>query len=97
MKKSLLKLTAVLRAAGTAFACLPVFTFAESGALPMLHTQGEKIFDENGGEVVLRGTNFGGWGIMEDWFCPYTNPAGEEGVYKTLVERFGQQKTLELF
>ena len=97
MKKSLLKLTAVLLAAVTAFACLPVFTFAESGALPMLHTQGEKIFDENGGEVVLRGTNFGGWGIMEDWFCPYTNPAGEEGVYKTLVERFGQQKTHELF
>ena len=97
MKKSLLRLTAVLLAAVTAFACLPVLTFAESGALPMLHTQGEKIFDENGGEVVLRGTNFGGWGIMEDWFCPYTNPAGEEGVYKALVERFGQQKTHELF
>ncbi|MBR3439716.1 MAG: cellulase family glycosylhydrolase [Clostridia bacterium] len=97
MKKSLVKLTAVLLTAVMTFTCLPVITFAESKTLPMLHTQGEKILDAQGNEIVLRGTNFGGWGIMEDWFCPYTNPAGEEGVYKTLVERFGQEKTHELF
>ncbi|MBQ6265567.1 MAG: cellulase family glycosylhydrolase [Clostridia bacterium] len=97
MKKFIKKPTAVILAAIMTFTCLPVFVFAQSKTLPLLHTQGEKIFDAQGSEVVLRGTNFGGWGIMEDWFCPYTNPAGEEGVYKTLVQRFGQEKTHELF
>ena len=97
MKKSVKRITAVIMAAIMAFTCLPVFVFAGSKTLPLLHTQGEKILDEQGNEIVLRGTNFGGWGIMEDWFCPYTNPAGEEGVYKTLVQRFGQEKTHELF
>ena len=97
MKKTIEKLTAVILAAVMALTCLPAFVFAESKTLPLLHTEGEKILDAQGNEVVLRGTNFGGWGIMEDWFCPYTNPAGEEGVYKTLVERFGQEKTHELF
>ena len=67
------------------------------GAGDMLRTEGEKIVNENGEEVVLRGTNFGGWGIMEDWFTPFTNPAGEEGMFQTLVSRFGLEKTHELF
>ena len=97
MKKTIKRTAAFLLAVIMAFTCLPAFVFAQSITLPLLHTEGEKIFDAQGNEVVLRGTNFGGWGIMEDWFCPYTNPAGEEGVYKTLVERFGQEKTHELF
>ena len=76
-------------------AALPVS--AAETALPMLHTEGERIVDANGETVTLRGTNFGGWGIMEDWFCPYTNPAGEEGVYLKLVERFGEEATHSLF
>ena len=38
--------------------------------LTFLKTQGEEIFNEAGERVMLHGTNFGGWGIMEDWFCP---------------------------
>ena len=45
-------------------------------ALSPLHTEGEKIMNAAGEEVALRGTNFGGRGIMEDWFCPFTDPAG---------------------
>lgn len=61
-----------------------------------LHTQGEKIVNASGDQVVLRGTNFGGWGIMEDWFCPFVSPSGEEEMYLTLVDRFGIEKTHEL-
>ncbi len=70
---------------------------SDQSNLPLLHTEGKKILDSSGKEVVLRGTNFGGWGIMEDWFCPYTNPAGEEQVYQTLVKRFGTETVHELF
>ncbi len=76
----------------------PAFAAADAaGSLPWLHTEGETIVDDTGSRIVLRGTNFGGWGIMEDWFCPFTEPSGEEGVYATLVSRFGQDKTHELF
>ena len=61
--------------------------------LAFLKTQDERIVNEAGETVMLRGTNFGGWGIMEDWFCPYTSPAGEETMFQTLVERFGLEKT----
>ena len=78
-------------------AALPAFAADGGRALPMLHTEGKKIVDASGSEIVLRGTNFGGWGIQEDWFCPYTNPAGVDPVYKTLESRFGSEKTFELF
>ena len=64
--------------------------------LPFLKTKGEQIIDEKGTPVILRGTNFGGWGIMEDWFCPYTSPSGEEEMFQTLVKRFGIEKTHKL-
>ena len=67
------------------------------GSLEWLHTEGEKILTAGGEQVVLRGTNFGGWGIMEDWFCPFSDPAGEDNAYEALVSRFGTEKTHELF
>ena len=93
MKTSLAVLLAVLLACSTATLCFA----AADETLPWLRTAGEKIVDESGKTVVLRGTNFGGWGIMEDWFCPFTDPAGEENVYETLVSRFGQDATHVLF
>ena len=65
--------------------------------LSMLRAEGEEIVNANGEKIVLRGTNFGGWGIMEDWFCPFTDPAGEDNAYLALVERFGVEQTHELF
>ena len=91
-KKIWTVLLAVLLACG---AC--TIALAAEDTLPWLHTEGEAIADANGRTVVLRGTNFGGWGIMEDWFCPFTDPAGEENMYETLVFRFGQERTHALF
>ena len=62
-------------------------------AMQFLHTEGESIRNERNEQIFLRGTNFGGWGIMEDWFCPYTSPAGEEIMFDARVERFGLDKT----
>ncbi len=95
--KALKKFTSLVIALVMILTAVPLFASAVSNELPALHTEGKKIIDSNGKEVILRGTNFGGWGIMEDWFCPYTNPAGEEQVYQTLVGRFGQQAVHELF
>ena len=74
---------------------IPAFSAVNDPAF--LHTEGEKIVNGRGETVVLRGTNFGGWGIMEDWFTPFTDPAGEEGMYQTLVSRFGTEQTHALF
>ena len=98
MKKQTRKILSVLLA--LLVLILPVSGLtagAQPAALPMLHTEGENIVDANGQTIVLRGTNFGGWGIMEDWFCPFTNPAGEELAYDVLVSRFGVEQTHKLF
>ena len=90
MKKTLsLLLSAVF--ALSAFAVLFGASFADDGRL--LHTEGENIVNGKGETVVLRGTNFGGWGIMEDWFTPFTDAAGEDNMYEALVSRFGVEKT----
>ncbi|MCR5484926.1 MAG: glycoside hydrolase family 5 protein [Clostridiales bacterium] len=96
MKKIFKKASAVFFAALIGLSCMLPAVCADS-SLPLLSTKGDKIVDQNGNEVILRGTNFGGWGILEDWFCPYTDPAGVENVYETLVSRFGVEKTHELF
>ncbi|MBR3094183.1 MAG: cellulase family glycosylhydrolase [Clostridia bacterium] len=98
MKTTMKKTLALLLALLCAVSCFAVLSAAESAFTPVadkdfLHTEGERIVNANGETVVLRGTNFGGWGIMEDWFCPYTSPAGEDVMFQTLVERFGTEKT----
>ena len=98
MKKTFKTLLSVFLSA--LILCLPLAALAANApdrGLTMLHTEGEHIYNANGEEVILRGTNFGGWGIMEDWFCPFTEPAGEELAYQALVSRFGQDATHELF
>ena len=90
---AILALSVLTAAAGAEEA--PAYTPIGSG--DQLHTEGEKICNAAGEEVILRGTNFGGWGIMEDWFCPFTNPAGEEECYQTLVSRFGADAARTLF
>lgn len=99
MKTTMKKTISVLLALVCALSCFAVASSAAQtepmivAPLPFLHTEGEQIVNESGETVVLRGTNFGGWGIMEDWFCPYTSPAGEEIMFQKLVERFGLEKT----
>ncbi len=49
-----------------------------------------------GEEVVLRGTNIGGWQVMEAWMCP-TTAADQRTAIAVLTERFGKEKADELF
>ncbi len=101
--KKIKTVLSVLLAALLALSALNVGALAEDAAYTpigdgdLLHTEGEAIYNENGEQVILRGTNFGGWGIMEDWFCPFEDPTGEEACYLKLVERFGQEAAHELF
>ena len=97
MKKAVKSLVSIIIATIMLTAFLPAFAADSENELSLLHTEGEKIIDSEGKEIVLRGTNFGGWGIMEDWFCPYTNPAGEDEVYLKLVKRFGIETVHDLF
>ena len=97
MKKAVKSIISIIIATIMLTAFLSAFASNSENELSLLHTEGEKIIDSEGKEIVLRGTNFGGWGIMEDWFCPYTNPAGEDEVYLKLVERFGIETVHDLF
>ena len=77
---------------------VPALADEAAPALSALHTEGERIVDENGTQVMLRGVNLGGWLIQEDWFCPADN--GEQGDHKTLetlISRFGVEKAYELY
>lgn len=98
MKPKWKKTISVLLALWCTLSCFTLLSAAVTAFEPVgdndfLHTEGERIVNESGETVVLRGTNFGGWGIMEDWFCPYTSPAGEDVMFETLTERFGLEKT----
>ncbi len=93
MKKLFALFLASLLAALSLIVCASGETASSAERLSYLSARDEQIVNEAGEPVLLRGTNFGGWGIMEDWFCPYTSPSGEEEMFLTLVERFGLEKT----
>lgn len=38
--------------------------------MSMLHTEGNKIVNEDGEQLTLRGTNLGGWLMQEGWMTP---------------------------
>lgn len=63
-----------------------------------LQTSGTKIVDSDGNEVILRGTNIGGWLVLEDWMCGITDTSGSSDRFSlsTLENRFGtdQARTL---
>lgn len=63
-----------------------------------LKADGKVLRNQGGkGEVVtLRGTNIGGWQLMEAWMCP-TNAPDQKTAIETLTERFGKEKAEELF
>lgn len=53
------------------------------------------IVDVSGNKILLRGTNLGGWLIMEEWQCPM-NATDAMLMYDTLTERFGYDRAMEL-
>lgn len=62
-----------------------------------LKTDGKVIRNNYGaGEIVqLKGTNAGGWLVMEEWQCPTTAP-DQKTMLETFTERFGAEKAWEL-
>lgn len=64
---------------------------------PFLKVDGKVMRNNFGsGQVVqLKGTNVGGWLVMEDWQSP-TNAPDQKTMLATLTERFGEEKAWEL-
>jgi len=60
-----------------------------------LTVQGEKIIAASGREVLLRGTNIGGWLVQESWMCP-TNAECQLETIQVLDQRFGEETRKEL-
>ncbi len=64
---------------------------------PFLKTDGKVLRNNHGsGEVVtLKGTNAGGWLVMENWQCP-VNAIDQITTIRTFTERFGSKTADEL-
>ncbi|MBS4202184.1 chitobiase/beta-hexosaminidase C-terminal domain-containing protein [Bacillus sp. FJAT-49732] len=64
---------------------------------PFLKADGKKMRSDygSGDEVLLRGTNAGGWLVMESWMSP-TNSPDQKTTIKTLTDRFGEKTAWEL-
>lgn len=62
-----------------------------------LTTKGQKIVNQNGEEVQLKGVNLGAWMIWEDWLCPYEGSLDHYTVLTELEDRFGSEGAYELF
>ncbi|MFC5463952.1 chitobiase/beta-hexosaminidase C-terminal domain-containing protein [Lederbergia graminis] len=64
---------------------------------PYLKADGKKLRNNygSGNEVVLQGTNAGGWLVMEAWMTP-TNSPDQITTIETLTDRFGEEKAWNL-
>jgi hypothetical protein len=60
-----------------------------------LVAEGKVLKNQTGEVITLRGTNIGGWQVMEQWMCP-TNSMDQKTTIATLTERFGKEKAEEL-
>ncbi|OCF33599.1 hypothetical protein I316_04672 [Kwoniella heveanensis BCC8398] len=87
--------------ASTSAASSTTTTVSNSGSVSSgyLQTSGSKIVDSNGNEVVLRGTNIGGWLVWEDWMCGIVDYSGSADRFPltTLENRFGSDKANTLW
>lgn len=64
-----------------------------------LKTEGTKVLNQKGEEIILRGTNAGGWLVQEFWMCPTEsthNVHCQLELIETLTNRFGKEKAEEL-
>nr|WP_300304549.1 cellulase family glycosylhydrolase [uncultured Anaerostipes sp.] len=66
-----------------------------------LKTDGQKIVNQKGEEVYLKGTNLGGWLLQEYWMCPVKGSDSvaqwrNEETLDVLEERFGEEKAQQL-
>ncbi|ORX41154.1 glycoside hydrolase superfamily [Kockovaella imperatae] len=63
-----------------------------------LQVSGTNVVDPSGNQVMLKGTNIGGWLVWEDWMCGMTDNSGNADRFAqtTLTSRFGVDQTYQL-
>lgn len=64
-----------------------------------LCTEGTKVVNKKGEEIILRGTNAGGWLVQEFWMCSTERTqrvSCQKELIEVLTERFGEKKAQEL-
>ncbi|MDR3171624.1 MAG: glycoside hydrolase family 5 protein [Treponema sp.] len=57
--------------------------------MDFLHVKGDKVVDQKGGEIRLRGASVGGWMNMENFIDGY--PGVEAGLRRTMTETLGEE------
>jgi hypothetical protein len=63
-----------------------------------LKTQGKKIVDQNGNEVILRGMGLGGWMLQEGYMMQSSDVADTQHEFKDrLINLIGEEKTNEFY
>lgn len=77
----------------TSFIC--VYAADTTRELSALKAADGKIVNEEGEQVILRGTNLSGWLVFEEWMGLANVKDGTE-LIDTLTERFGYDKAMEL-
>lgn len=69
--------------------------------LSMLTTDGERVVNEQGDEVILRGLNLGGLFVTEHWMTGFqynTQPKNDYlSLNRTFIERFGEEENAQLW
>ena len=61
-----------------------------------LHCDGKYILNEKNEEVLLRGTNLGGWLLQEQWMASYDGVSAQWDIVTELESRFGKEKARAL-
>ncbi|MBL7698794.1 MAG: cellulase family glycosylhydrolase [Chitinophagaceae bacterium] len=78
-----------------------VFVFASSGnsirAQGFLKTDGKKIVNEKGENVLLRGMGLGGWMVQEGYMLRIHNQAQQHRIRKRLEELTSPEQTKEFY
>ena len=62
-----------------------------------LKADGIYLKNADGEKVTLKGTNFGGWLVLEEWMGAFTGAAAGLDAIELLESRFGKEKTKKLF
>lgn len=63
-----------------------------------LKTSGQKIVDENGSEVILKGMGLGGWMLMEGYMMQSSDVADTQHEFRNkLIDLVGEDNTNEFF
>jgi hypothetical protein len=63
-----------------------------------LKTEGKRIVDDEGNEVILRGMGLGGWMLMEGYMMQSSDVADTQHEFRNrLIDLMGEEKTDEFF